>query len=154
MVKRSFSDAFSQVSANPQTSSSKAEKRKYSSAFVEEEDEIQSLTKRFQKCQVKVARSKPNLDVAASLVEVLGNLMSDDFVIQGKSFNEVINVAAKGEEWQHLFSPEQVRLLKQIVTLRSCSKNGTLMTEQQELALLDSFRKVKASLFLEKSFGG
>lgn len=153
MVKRSFSDAFSQVSAIPQTSSSKAGKRKYSSAFEEEKDEIQSLTKRFQKCQVKVARTEPNLAVTASFVEVFGNLMSDDFVIQGKNFNEVINVAAKGEEWQHLFGPELVRLLKQIVMLRSCSKNGTLMTEQQELALLDSFRQVKASLFLEKSFG-
>ena len=146
MGKRSFSDAFHQVSAVPQTSSGKAEKRKYSSAF-EEEDEVQSLTKRFQKCQLKVARTEPNLDVAASFVKVLGNLMSDDFVIQGKNCNEVINFAAKGEEWQHLFGPELVRLLERIVMLRSCSKNGTLMTEQQEESLRDSFRKVEAFLF-------
>jgi hypothetical protein len=104
------------------------------------------LAKRFQKCQVKVARTKPTLDVAASFVEVLGNLVCDDFVLQGKNFNEVINFAAKGEDWQHLFAPELVRLLEQIVTVRSCSKNGIPMTEQQKLALFDSFRKVKASL--------
>jgi hypothetical protein len=183
MVKRSFSDAFSQPSAVPQTSISKAEKRKHSSAFEEEdeiqpstkriqkcqpsavpqtiiskaekrkhssafqeEDEIQSLTEQFEKCKVKVASTKPTLDVAASFVEVLGNLVSSDFVLQGKNENEVINFAAKGEEWQHLFAPERARLLKQIVTVRSCSKNGIPVTEQQKLALFDSFRKVKSSL--------
>jgi hypothetical protein len=121
-------------------------KRKYFSAF-EDGDEVQSLTNMFQKCQVKVARTEPNLDVAAFFVDVFESLMTEDFIFQGKKFDDVINSAAKGKEWKHLFGPELVRLMEQIVMLRSCSKNGTLMTEQQQKTLFDSFRKVKASLF-------
>jgi len=36
--------------------------------------------------------------------------MTEDMVSQGKSLDEIIDFAAKGKEWRHLFSSELVRV--------------------------------------------
>jgi hypothetical protein len=169
MVKRSFSDAFSQlpVVAGLGVNSTKGKKRTHYSAFDEddqmeslakgkkrthsssfdEDDPMESLAKRFQECQVEEASAEPNLVLTSFFVDVLGNMMTEDIVSQGKNLDEMIDFAAKGKEWRHLFSSDLVCLLSHVAMLRSCSKSGTKMTERQQRDVFESFRRAKSFLF-------
>jgi|NOAtaT_5_FD_contig_31_4925280_length_547_multi_3_in_0_out_0_1 hypothetical protein len=142
MVKRSFSDAFDQVVglAAPQT---KGHKRTHSSAF-EEEDDMESLAKRFHNCKVVEEPRETNL--TAFYTEVLGNLVRTPD-LQAKGLNQILDSAANGREWRHLFGPELVILLEEVVRWRLCVKHGFSVQEHQRQALHNSFNTVKLFLF-------
>jgi hypothetical protein len=84
--------------------------------------------------------------LAAFYTEVLGNLVCTPD-LQAKGLNQILDSAANGREWRHLFGPELVSLLEEVVRWRLCVKHSFPVQEHQQRALPNSFHRVKLFLF-------